>query len=174
MGDDTMPQFQTGDMWTAYQTADLFLITTNSTLRRDGALVMGRGIARQARDRFPRLDKALGQQVLSLCGNQGEYGLLVSPRWPEAKLGTFQVKFHFRQPASLELIQRSTTALHAWCVENPEATVALNFPGIGNGRLPRTAVLPILQQLPDTVTIWEYPSPHLTRTLHEPTQTATG
>ena len=153
-----MPQFQTGDMWMAYPTTDLFLITTNSTLRRDGALVMGRGIARQARDRFLGLGKVLGQHVLNLCGNQGEYGLLISPRWPEAKLGVFQVKRHYSHAASLELIQNSTTALCAWCTEQPKATIALNFPGIGNGRLPRTAVLPILQQLPDTVTIWEYPT----------------
>ena len=153
-----MPQFQTGDMWTVYPTADLFLITTNSMLRRDGALVMGRGIARQARERFPGLDKVLGQHILNLCGNQGKYNLLISPRWPAAKLGAFQVKQHYRQPASLELIQRSAAALCAWCVEHPEAVIALNFPGIGNGRLPRTAVLPILQQLPDTVTIWEYPT----------------
>ncbi len=55
-----MPQFRLGNMWTAYEPADLFLITTNSTIRRDGALVMGRGIARQAKERFPDLDVTLG------------------------------------------------------------------------------------------------------------------
>jgi hypothetical protein len=154
-------------MWTAYTAADLFLITANSTLKKSShALVMGRGIARQARDRFPGLAEALGQHILNACGSPsaslrtgpGEYGLLISPRWPAAKLGAFQVKYHYRQPASLELIQHSTTALCDWCTEHPKAAVALNFPGIGNGRLPRTAVLSILQQLPDTVTIWEYPS----------------
>lgn len=47
-------------MWSAYDDADLFLITTNSTLKKNGALLMGRGIARQARDLFPGLDLALG------------------------------------------------------------------------------------------------------------------
>jgi hypothetical protein len=144
-------------MWTAYATADLFLITTNSTIRRDGALVMGRGIARQARDCFPRLAGALGRQILSLCGNQGTYGLLVSPRWPEAKLDAFQIKRHYGQPASLELIRYSTAALSVWCAEHREALVYLNFPGAGNGRLQREDVLPIIAQLPDQVTIWEYP-----------------
>lgn len=46
-------------MWTAYDDADLFLITTNSTLKKNGVLVMGRGIARQACDRCPGLDTAL-------------------------------------------------------------------------------------------------------------------
>jgi hypothetical protein len=144
-------------MWTAYATADLFLITTNSTIRRDGALVMGRGIARQARERFPGLAGALGRRILICCGNQGEYGLLISPRWPEAKLGAFQVKRHYGQPAGLELIRYSTVALCVWCAEHGEALVHLNFPGAGNGRLQREDVLPIIAQLPDQVTIWEYP-----------------
>jgi hypothetical protein len=118
---------------------------------------MGRGLARQARDRFPGLDKAVGRQILHLCGNLGEYGLLVSPRWPETKLGAFQVKLHYRQPAGLELIRYSTAALCTWCVEHPDASIHLNYPGIGNGRLQREDVLPIIAQLPAQVTVWEYP-----------------
>jgi hypothetical protein len=151
-----MAEFRNGDMWTAYDEADLFLITTNSTIRQDDALILGRGIARQARDRFPGLDKALGRQILNTCGSLGQYGLLVSPRWPEAKLGAYQVKSHYDKPASLALIQHSTAALQAWCAAHPTAQVCLNFPGIGNGRLPREQVLPIVQQLPANVTIWEY------------------
>lgn len=86
-----MPKFKTGDMWSAYTAADLFLITTNSTLKKGNhALVMGRGIARQAKERFPGLDITLGRHIQVLCGNEGIYGLLVSPRWPAAKLGAFQ------------------------------------------------------------------------------------
>ena len=155
-----MPQFKTGNMWAAYTAADLFLITTNSTLKKSShALVMGRGIAQQARDRSPGLAEALGQHILKTCGSLGEYSLLISPRWPVAKLGAFQVKRHYRQAASLELIQRSTAALRAWCTEHPDAIVHLNYPGIGNGRLRREDVLPIVMQLPDQVTIWEYPLP---------------
>jgi hypothetical protein len=144
-------------MWTAFAAADLFLITTNSAIRKDGALVMGRGIARQARDQFPGLAEALGQHILNTYGSLGEYGLLISPRWPDAKLGAFQVKRHYSQEASLELVRRSTSALYAWCAEHPNASVHLNYPGVGYGRLHREAVLPIIAQLPDQVTIWEYP-----------------
>jgi len=66
-----MPHFQRGDLWTAFAPTNLFLITTNSTIRKDGALIMGRGIAQQARDRFPGLDVVLGKQILSLCGQKG-------------------------------------------------------------------------------------------------------
>ncbi len=154
-----MPIFKTGDMWSAYDDAGLFVITTNATIKRNGALVMGRGIARQAQNRFPELDAALGRRILRICGNQGLYGLIISPRWPEARLGAFQVKRHYSQPASLELIQHSTATLYAWCVEHPDASVHLNYPGIGNGRLRREDVLPIVSQLPDRVAIWEYSPP---------------
>ncbi len=161
-----MPIFKTGNMWSAYDNADLFVITTNAAIKRNGALVMGRGIARQARNRFPGLDAALGRRILSICGNQGLYGLIISPRWPEARLGAFQVKRHYSQLASLELIRHSTAALCAWCVEHPDASVHLNFPGIGNGRLRREDVLPIVAQLPDQVAIWEY-SPQTRKTAHD-------
>lgn len=161
-----MPHFQRGDMWTAFATADLFLITTNSAIRKDGALVMGRGIARQARDRFPRLAAKLGLHILITYGSLGDYGLLVSPRWPEAKLGAFQVKAHYSQPADLELICYSTAMLCAWCAAHPDAQVVLNYPGIGSGCLRRETVLPIIAQLPEQVTIWEY-LPADRRTCHD-------
>lgn len=128
-----MAEFRRGDMWTAYDEADLFLITTNSTIH-NGALVMGRGVARQARNRFPGLDEALGRQILNTCEHLGQYGLLVSSRWPAAKLGAFQVKTHYDKPASLALIQHSTAALQAWCAAHPTAQVCLNFPGIHGNR----------------------------------------
>ena len=151
-----MPQFHRGEMWDAYGDADLFLITTNSTLKQNGALVMGRGIARQARDRFPGLDLALGREIAGVCGPLGHYYLLVSPRWPAARLGAFQVKTHYARPASLALIRQSALALLAWCEEHPDAVVHLNYPGIDNGGLVRAQVLPLLKVLPNNVHIWEY------------------
>ena len=119
---------------------------------------MGRGIARQARDRFPGLDLALGRDIATVCGHLGHYHLLLSPRWPAAKLGAFQVKTHYARPASPALIRQSAIALLSWCEEHPGAVVHLNYPGIGNGRLRRGDVLPIVARLPDQVAIWEYPN----------------
>jgi hypothetical protein len=70
------------------------LITTNATIIARAALVMGRGIARLAKERFPGLDVALGKRIQAVWGNQGVHGLLVSPRQPAAKLGALQVKRH--------------------------------------------------------------------------------
>jgi hypothetical protein len=145
-----------GDMWSVFEQADLFLVTTNHVVTRDDKLVMGAGIARQALDRFPDLDKALGKAVLA-AGTP--YGLLVSPRWPEAKLGAFQTKGEWKAGASPALINFSTHMLLEWCEEHPTAQVHLNMPGVGLGGLPLEVVLPILEPLLDTVNVWEYARP---------------
>lgn len=143
-----------GNMWSVWRQADLFLITTNASLRKDGALVMGRGIAREARDRFPGVDLAFGKAIAQTCGSGGRYGLLVSPRWPTAKLGAFQVKYNFSDEADPDLIAFSVEQLCAWCAAHPEKLVHLNYPGIGNGKLTQEVVAPIIERLPDKVTVW--------------------
>ncbi len=172
-----------GDMWSAWNQADLFLITTNSSTRTDGHLVMGAGIARQARDRFPGLDARLGRVIKDMStvsvqfAHRGRtynswvvpYYLLVSPDWPRAKIGLFQVKGRFNAPADPGLIKHSTEMLCQWCNEHPEAQVHLNFPGIGNGRLEPGDVLPLINELPDSVHVWQYRStsaPPPTRVVH--------
>lgn len=144
-----------GNMWNVYGKADAFLITTNSTIKRNGALVMGRGIAKEARDRFPGLDLALGSRIMREYGNKGIYGLMLSERFPEAKLGAFQVKLAYDDPAELWLIRKSTAMLADFAKNNPELKIHLNFPGIGNGRLAIQAVMDIVEILPDNVTLWQ-------------------
>lgn len=151
-----MAQHSVGNIWSVYDSTDLFLITTNATLRADGALVMGRGIARQARDRFPGLASALGRELRSINGVGKCYGLLISPAWPQRKLGLFQVKYHWAEDADLGLIAYSAGALTAWCARHPEAQVALNYPGIGNGKLEKEEVASYVDLLPDQVTLWTY------------------
>ena len=144
--------YEVGDMWSAWEISDLFLITTNGSFTADGKLVMGRGIARQGRDRFPGLDVALAN---TLSVPVRRYGLLVGPRWPEAKLGLFQVKLRYWDDATPELIRLSTQMLLEWLEEHPDVRVDLNFPGIGYGRLSPDVVRPIIEVLPANVYIWQ-------------------
>jgi hypothetical protein len=159
-----------GNMWDAWDEADLFLITTNACVKPNACLVMGAGIAKQARDRWPALDFSLGRALLDKAIHETkfvrlgrnytllepEYSLLVSSNWPKRKLGLLQVKRHFHMDASIGIIQRSTDALIAWCAERPEAEVHLNFPGIGHGGLSHDAVMPIIERLPHNVRIWQF------------------
>ena len=153
-------QLEQGNMWSIWQQTDLFCITTNATIKADGSLVMGAGIAKQANDRTPGLNLSLGKAI-NMAGRHGRhyYGLLTSPHWPSAKLAAFQVKAHWQQHASINLIHYSTQMLVAWCNRHPDKRVDLNFPGIGNGNLDYDLVLPIIQPLPDQVHVWTYKPP---------------
>ena len=145
-----MPTFTTGNMWDAYPGTDLFVITTNSCIMNNGCLVMGAGIAREARDRFPGIECRLAKLIKSKCGHLGRYYLVIDP---QTHIAAFQVKQDWSDHADTSLILGSTNALTRWIAERP-LRVALNFPGIGLGGLSRTDVLPYLTNLPANVTIW--------------------
>lgn len=146
-----MPTFRTGNMWDVFDTTDHFIITTNAFVKNNGALVMGAGIAKQVRDRWPGIDVEIGQTILRICGNGGAYGLIL-----QNKLGVFQVKHHFKHQANLALIKKSSLALEALARANPDKTYSMNYPGIGNGHLNKWAVEPLLLNLPDNVEIWTF------------------
>jgi hypothetical protein len=145
-----------GDMWSIFGETGAFVITTNPIARSDGAIVMGRGIALQAKNRFPHLpgdfgtrlhERALSKQSLNF-GKIGTYD--------HTNIYFFMVKAHWRDPADLKIIKRSTTLLKELAESKPKRRFDLNFPGIGNGNLPREAVLPIVSTLPNNVHIWEF------------------
>lgn len=148
---------KTGNMWSVYDTTDLFLITTNSFIKQDGTLVMGAGIAKQARDRFKEvhLDGAFGMAIEDKCGHLGKYGLIVSKFWPISRLGMFQVKYNWKDKADLKLIEYSTQQLIEFCQKNKYPRVDLNYPGIGNGKLQEKDVYEVIKYLPNCVNVWK-------------------
>jgi len=152
-----------GDMWSVFGKTDLFLITTNPIMRKDGAVVMGRGIAKQVADKFPGLPWDFGRYLQQFSvlhrrpytGNLGMYG--------GQDIGFFMVKDHWREPAQLSIIEQSVqsmlNAMHYRGIPGgipPRLRWDLNFPGIGNGKLKREDVLPLIEKLPDNVHVWEY------------------
>lgn len=145
-----MPVFKTGDMWSVFDEVDYFIITTNAIVKTNGALVMGAGIAKQMRDKYPGIDQEIGRAI-GKFGSGGTYGLLLGN-----KVGAFQVKYHFKSMANLGLISLSAKQLAEEARANPDKTYALNYPGIGNGGLKRWLVEPLLQNLPDNVQIWTF------------------
>lgn len=144
---------KTGNMWSVYGSVDLFCITTNSTVNQKGALVMGRGVALQAKIKFPGIEKLAAPKIKSPY-----YGLVIIP---EYNVGLFQVKRDFKQNASLDIIGLSVSRLILWMIQFYTKNkywplVALNFPGIGYGKLKKEDVLPIINLLPNNVEVWEY------------------
>ncbi len=153
-----MATFHKGDMWDRLGKVDLFCITTNGTIKKDGRLVMGAGIAKEARDRLPGIDRNLAEAIQRDPTFPHTF-------WPTEnntmqRILPFQVKNHFREMADINLIEHSCylllrEILNRLTLYGYTITVALNFPGIGYGGLERNKVLPIISILPDNVEIWE-------------------
>lgn len=119
----------TGNLWE--YPADVRVITTNGTIRKDGACVMGRGCAREAMLRFPGIEYTLGANIR-------DFGNLVFLLRHDPKLYSFPVKLNWYEKANIDLIVCSAEALSA-CLSDtyPDQaiTVVLPRPGCGNGRL---------------------------------------
>lgn len=124
-------------------------ITTNGTVKSNGRLVMGRGVAQQARDKYPNLDLKLGKDVKRL----GNSVIVYERQFDNRGLFTFPVKYNWWELASLELIASSTIQLKQFCRLMPGATFYLPRPGCGNGGLKWEDVKPIIRFLPDNVII---------------------
>ena len=139
-----------GNLWNSIDEYDAVFITTNGTIKKNGSGVMGRGIAKQAMNRYDGIDQVLGTG-LSIWGNN------VFQIWRDPRVFNFPVKHEWRQGADLELIQRSAEQL-AYLVTMNKWTVALNYPGIGNGGLYIKQVSPIVEELPDSVEVWQWKS----------------
>lgn len=144
-----------GDMWSVYHKTDIFMITTNPIRRKDGAVVMGRGIALQAKERFPTLPLEFGKALDGLHPEIDQHFVGRIGNYDGTDIYFFMVKDHWKNQADLSIIASSCFYLkHGFNFKNKR--IDLNFPGIGNGRLPRDAVLHLLDGLPDNVHIWEY------------------
>lgn len=133
---------------------DVLIVTGNSYINRRGELVMGRGAAKQAADRWPLLPVQLAKYINHL----GIYDLvLLGPNYCDEHVfvGVFQVKRHWHEMANPELINSAVTALTETARSLPGLTFGVNFPGIGNGRLSREQVLPIIRVLPGNVDVYE-------------------
>lgn len=127
-----------GDIWTERKPEDYVVITTCGTLRTDGKLVMGRGIAFQAAKRYPWLQQALGD-----CIELSGLGVVVPH--PDARLIAFPVKYEFYQRANLQLILKSTLQLLELAPRLEGGNILLPRPGCSNGKLDWLEVEPMLR-----------------------------
>ena len=135
----------------------IIAITSNGVIRRDGALVMGRGAAKQAMERIPGIELECGDAITAwrVDTHKSDYGFLIVREPTENTVGfaLFQVKHHWKDKASLSIISHSVLDLKKQCyIHGKETQFRINFPGIGNGKLPRSQVEPLLEALPNYVT----------------------
>lgn len=131
---------------------DVYCFTGNRTMRKDGALVMGRGAAKQIRDQYPGIDKEFGKAIR--VASPGAC-LVAHYMGSQQILIWFQVKQHWADEACPVLIQEAARQLREVALQYPNKTFHLNAPGIGNGRLSWNQVEPLLQCLPDNVLVYK-------------------
>lgn len=142
-----------GNMWDVFGKTDLFLITTNPIINKQGNLVMGRGIAKEFAERFPTGPKEFAS-IIRGFPNSNVGNLYYEPVFGKQHVGYFMVKDHWAENAKISIIMRSVADLYDMAAS--WGRIDLNFPGIGNGKLKMEDVLPIVQQLPDNVHVWTY------------------
>jgi len=138
-----------GDFWT-YGPVHARGITTNGVRKLNGAAVMGRGVARQALERYPGIDLVLGHELR--WGNHVfvlKVGRAQASPAGQPILFNFPVKHHWREPADLNLITRSANELVRMAGELEWHRVLLPRPGCGNGGLDWRQVGPVLDQVLD-------------------------
>lgn len=127
-----------GNIWHYHDRGDFIAITTNGDVNARGECVMGRGVALQAKMRYRKLPRIVGED-LRRWGNHVR-------NYQQYRLFTFPVKHHWHEKADLDLIVRS-------CVELSESSfgihVYLTRPGCGNGGLDWKVVKPAIDGLLD-------------------------
>ena len=127
-------------------TADIIAITTNSVLNNKGHLVMGAGLAKQAKIKYPELPRLAGKWIKASNLEYGLYGWTVI-NLKDRQVGLLQTKKDWRDPSNITLILDSLIALQYYMTYlEPEVTVAMPLPGIGLGGLSRTAVVKCLEE----------------------------
>lgn len=135
-----------GNIW-QYQ-ADILCITINSTIKRDGSLVMGRGVAAQAKAQYPRLPYALARWIKDFG-----YHVAITDYYMHNKpVCIYPVKSYWRDKATLDLVHQSAWELRALAIALPNSTFVLPRPGCGNGGLLWDTVRPMIDYiLPNNV-----------------------
>ena len=154
-------QLKRGNMWESLNTVNaVFLVTTNSMIDTYGNLIMGGGVALQAKKMFPELPKIFGKAVVELDKVLDVYGILIqentfTPTLNQNKVCAFQTKINPWFDSMLDVIDTSVCMLISLAKTHQDVVFHLPYPGIGLGSLKKSNVFPIIEKLPDNVIVWE-------------------
>lgn len=131
-----------GNIWDHWN-ADGICITTNGVVKDNGELVMGKGIALEARLRYPFLPSKLGALVREL-GNR------VHPIFTDNySIFSFPTKHHYKDPSDIFLIKQSAIQLVKLVTDLGLKKVYLPRPGCKNGGLEWNVVKEVLAPILD-------------------------
>jgi len=160
---------KTGNIWEYIDWVSAICITTNGFIKHNDTAVMGAGIAKQAKEKYPGIDKNLAHHVKengNIPGIIWNNPIIVSfPVKPISLtiLDKEQVVPHMRSKirlgskapgwacmADINLIEKSAFLLKKLAEKHKWKLVALTKPGCHNGGLNWEEVEPILDKYLDT------------------------
>ena len=109
-------------------------ITTNGVIKKDGNAVMGAGIAKQARDKWPAVEEILGRYLKSY-GNRPFVLGKVNPYGTPYHLLSLPTKHNWKECSDITLIYQSCELLMEMADKWHFETIYLPPPGCGKGNL---------------------------------------
>jgi len=131
-----------GNIW-EQKDADAICVTTNGIVKANGELVMGKGIALEAKQRCSYLSKRLGQLVTGLGNSVHPIGT------EDCIIFSFPTKHHYKDNSDIELIKKSAVELVEWINKMNFKVIYLPRPGCGCGGLNWKDVKKVLEPMLD-------------------------
>lgn len=95
------------DIWKLHEEGKIIAIPTNGVINSNNELVMGKGIALEAKLRYPDLPRRLG----ILVGLTGNYPYYIK----KYNLFSFPTKYHWKDKSDIELIKKSLYFISDYC-----------------------------------------------------------
>lgn len=136
-------QVLNGSLWDYRGERDYTVITCNCVICSYG-LVIGRGCALQARQRFPSLPRIFSKLVTHRTSF-----MVYHPY----RLVACCTKHDWQQPADPKLIRHSYTQLNKYAHAHPELRFFTTLPGSGNGWLEQSDSWKLLREIIDAENI---------------------
>lgn len=133
-----------GNAWDVYLDYDVLCITSNGFVKSNGECVMGAGIAKEAKEKFPKVPRILGAYIKKY-GNR----CFKLAKVNDTYLVNFVVKHNWWENADIDLIIKSCKEVTEMANKFGWKKILLPRPGCGNGKLNWSDVKPILSHLLD-------------------------
>lgn len=135
-----------GNIWDYYGKATLCIPTNKIVNKITGALVMGKGLALECKQRFPSIEIDWGREVLYKGGKVCYY--------PSDKLIMFPTKNDYKKPSTLEILKKSLYELDELIDSYDIRDIIMPRIGCGNGGLDwEKTVKPFLLKWPKSSNI---------------------
>jgi len=141
----------------ALSKADAICFTSNGSIKKNGALIMGAGVAKQFRDRFPGMDITAGQKVKK-NGNRCQVIETFKIEKRFLSVLAFPTKHSPWEDSDIELIRKSAQQIVEIADANSWKKVLIPAPGVNNGNLRWVDVRPVLEEILDdrfTICFWK-------------------